>query len=1069
MPTILQQLQSTGEGKNINNASVIKTDIKKKVTPQTLSTGKITTQNKDVVKKDYGMGLNTPESEKFYKKEEKKPVPTPSKTIGGQNIYTQGTYTPLNLGGTNFDRAILIAKAIRQQESGGNYSIKGNTGEIPSAYQFLPDTWKSWAKEILGDENAPLTRENQNKVATLKIQKWLNDGFTPEQVAAAWNSGEGKAKSGAWKNNIGTVIGDDGTEVNYNTPQYVKNVMGILSKSTGTTDFDENINVLRAKGKTDTEILSSLGGANPNLQQKIIDLRNKTNGDNREVLNQLSLSYSGKLPTVASISDKIVSEDDKTIRNSQFGYFDTGNEQLNKIVNFDVEHPFATMGIGLAATAINPVLGATIFSSTEAKETGKDLGNAIFVNSKDYDAQVASQMGWLDSEYKLIKAIQQNKKVGKDNTRLVNQLISSMAQRGAIKPDESVSKTLNKTNAEIITEWAMVGADIITGGIAGKAIGTGKYIPDVLDSLKLAKNPMANRLIKNTLLGGSSSAMYQVASNPDADFGDMTEAFVYGATQNMLFGEGLNLFSKGISALDNKIQKQKIKQVIDATNVAADTITGDILKGRKKADPIKVRDNVLGVISNMGKEDIDVLIKSDNPVETFYDFVQKGNSEYGDIANKIVDNNNIDITKQEIMDEFTKRFIDSTNKMDENNPDVATRRDFLRNLANNTESANRDSKAINKYIINDIVDTNTKGVYDKVLIGNRKFGDVYNTPGFDLNLSLLKSVEKIMIDSYREVLNKKMTEMVGDVWKNVRKQQGNFLSVNKYLTGTRNKNLSNVMSLTIKNQLAKRIKTGFAGTKMRGNLLSIATYPERLVYNLLNKALTKDSTEINNRWKEMFNQLKSIREAKITAESLAENVKTNTSISTEVKSKQESTMPDFTDNQIKTITENKNLLLKAIKIEDGETKWTLDNIKDHPRYDMLKIMGYTDEGMIKALNEDFSRVRIENNIKEEIKSNSIDIPTGKNPIIEKVKDYKTFDEFFENELSVKSDENKEIMRLAFIKQLEKSSDKENVGWHKLAKQFYDGKLKLKNITKKELSNVIDTKKKTDEMLDRILK
>lgn len=117
---------------------------------------------------------------------------------------------------------VALAKAIKRQESGSAkdaYNVKGASGEY-GAYQFMPDTWKQWSKEFLGDPNAPMSIENQNKVAYNKIKQLKDKGFTPAQVAAAWNAGEGKIANDAWKTNVGR----NSMGVEYDTPSYVKNV-----------------------------------------------------------------------------------------------------------------------------------------------------------------------------------------------------------------------------------------------------------------------------------------------------------------------------------------------------------------------------------------------------------------------------------------------------------------------------------------------------------------------------------------------------------------------------------------------------------------------------------------------------------------------------------------------------------------------------------------------------------------------------------------------------------------------------------------------------------------------------
>jgi len=91
-----------------------------------------------------------------------------------------------------------VAAAIKKVESGGNYNAKGGSGEF-GAYQFMPATWKSWAKQYLGDPNAPMTQKNQDYVAEKKIKDLLNQGYTPYQVALVWNGGQPVVKKGVNK------------------------------------------------------------------------------------------------------------------------------------------------------------------------------------------------------------------------------------------------------------------------------------------------------------------------------------------------------------------------------------------------------------------------------------------------------------------------------------------------------------------------------------------------------------------------------------------------------------------------------------------------------------------------------------------------------------------------------------------------------------------------------------------------------------------------------------------------------------------------------------------------------
>ena len=100
--------------------------------------------------------------------------------------------------GGDTNSASRIAAAIRQVESGGNYSAKGGSGES-GAYQFMPSTWKIWAKTYLGNANAPMTKSNQDKVATAKINSLLKQGYSAREIALIWNGGSPTVKKGVNK------------------------------------------------------------------------------------------------------------------------------------------------------------------------------------------------------------------------------------------------------------------------------------------------------------------------------------------------------------------------------------------------------------------------------------------------------------------------------------------------------------------------------------------------------------------------------------------------------------------------------------------------------------------------------------------------------------------------------------------------------------------------------------------------------------------------------------------------------------------------------------------------------
>jgi hypothetical protein len=189
-----------------------------------------------------------------------------------------------------------IANAIKQIESGGNYSAKGASGEY-GAYQFMPATWQSWSKEYqksIGQTGFSLaqTPENQDKVAMFKIQQWLAQGLTPQQIAAKWNSGS----EVGWENKIG--VNKQG--VAYNVPQYVNKFTTTLggqlkanipSGISDTMGFDDNQSrILSGLGLAPDQI-ANVGGIMNGTRPPLTSTEMRTVGGQKVAAGLSALGY----------------------------------------------------------------------------------------------------------------------------------------------------------------------------------------------------------------------------------------------------------------------------------------------------------------------------------------------------------------------------------------------------------------------------------------------------------------------------------------------------------------------------------------------------------------------------------------------------------------------------------------------------------------------------------------------------------------------------------------------------------------------------------------------------------
>lgn len=126
--------------------------------------------------------------------------------------------------------ALNLAKSIKKAETGDSpdaYTQHGASGEF-GAFQFMPDTYKAYAKKYLGNPAAEPSVENQNKIAYSFVKEKKDAGFTPAQIASMWNAGEGKPN--AYREGY---TGTNKQGVHYDTPGYVASVSKHYHELTG--------------------------------------------------------------------------------------------------------------------------------------------------------------------------------------------------------------------------------------------------------------------------------------------------------------------------------------------------------------------------------------------------------------------------------------------------------------------------------------------------------------------------------------------------------------------------------------------------------------------------------------------------------------------------------------------------------------------------------------------------------------------------------------------------------------------------------------------------------------------
>lgn len=121
-----------------------------------------------------------------------------------------------------------ITKGIGYGENGGAPNLKnpsaGKTGEMKSIFQYTPATWKAYAKEYLGNENAKLDPDSETTVTMKKVSDLLDAGYTAVEIASEWNSGDKKAYTGKFADGSSSVGVNKKYGVKFNVPAYAKSV-----------------------------------------------------------------------------------------------------------------------------------------------------------------------------------------------------------------------------------------------------------------------------------------------------------------------------------------------------------------------------------------------------------------------------------------------------------------------------------------------------------------------------------------------------------------------------------------------------------------------------------------------------------------------------------------------------------------------------------------------------------------------------------------------------------------------------------------------------------------------------
>ncbi len=176
---------------------------------------------------------------------------------------------------------VNLARAIRKQESGGDYQQSGDNGSSLGAYQWnnqpngksiplqkgeLPSNFKAWAKEVGLDEN-DFSPKNQDMVAYRKIKKLKDAGNNVVDIASIWNGGDKNRQDPNYITPSGLPSQKKGI---YDVPAYAKAVNDYYQELKSKT---ENSGTPGSDSQTQYQPITSASIPNTQPQAETQDLK----------------------------------------------------------------------------------------------------------------------------------------------------------------------------------------------------------------------------------------------------------------------------------------------------------------------------------------------------------------------------------------------------------------------------------------------------------------------------------------------------------------------------------------------------------------------------------------------------------------------------------------------------------------------------------------------------------------------------------------------------------------------------------------------------------------------------
>ena len=201
-------------------------------------------------------------------------------------------------------------------------------------------------------------------------------------------------------------------------------------------------------------------------------------------------------------------------------------------------------------------LNATIDNTKRvAENVGGIAATTVPGLKKDFNKALQSQSNLDDANAKLLKQIIANRKAGKDTTRLEKVFNDNMKDRrdaGELVP------VLNKSNLQVVADWAGLGLDIATAGSLaslGKKAAAGTSFKLVKDTAKVG----AKALVTEGAAVGASYGLTGSLQEEDPSIGKSALSTVVGAG----VGAAIPAAISGLGKLYSKSKNRFAKAVLD--------------------------------------------------------------------------------------------------------------------------------------------------------------------------------------------------------------------------------------------------------------------------------------------------------------------------------------------------------------------------------------------------------------------------------------------------------------------------------------------------------------------------